>query len=55
MISIKSVALSDIKPYERNPRKNKKAIDAVAESIKEFGFKVPIVLDKHNVIVGGAH
>lgn len=52
-MEIKMVSLTELKPYERNPRKNKKAIDAVAESIKEFGFKVPIVLDKDNVIVGG--
>lgn len=52
-MEIKMVSLTELRPYERNPRKNKKAIDAVAESIKEFGFKVPIVLDKDNVIVGG--
>lgn len=52
-MEIKMVSLTELKPYERNPRKNKKAIDAVAESIKEFGFKVPIVLDKDKVIVGG--
>ena len=52
-MEIKMVSLIELKPYERNPRKTKKAIDAVAESIKEFGFKVPIVLDKDNVIVGG--
>ena len=40
-------------PYERNPRKNEAAIDAVAASIKNFGFKVPIVIDKDGVIVAG--
>ena len=44
---------SEIKPYEKNPRKNDEAVKYVAESIKQFGFKVPIVLDKDNVIVAG--
>lgn len=45
--------IDDVKPYENNPRFNDKAVDAVAASIKEFGFKVPIVVDKNNVIVAG--
>lgn len=45
--------LSDLKPYEKNPRLNDKAVPYVAESIKEFGFKVPIIVDKNNVIVAG--
>lgn len=45
--------ISELKPYENNPRFNDKAVDAVAASIKEFGFKVPIVVDKNNVIVAG--
>ena len=45
--------ISDIRPYEKNPRKNDEAVKYVAESIKEFGFKVPIVVDKDNVIVAG--
>ena len=45
--------LGDLKPYEKNPRKNRPSIDKVAASIKEFGFKVPIVIDKSNVIVCG--
>jgi site-specific DNA-methyltransferase (adenine-specific) len=44
---------SELVPYERNPRKNEKAVDAVTESIRQFGFKVPIVLDKDNVIIAG--
>lgn len=46
-------SLADIQPYEKNPRKNDGAVDQVANSIKEFGFKVPIVIDKDNVIVCG--
>lgn len=45
--------ISEIKPYEKNPRKNDNAVEYVANSIKEFGFKVPIVIDKDGVIVAG--
>lgn len=45
--------IEDIKMYENNPRNNDGAVEYVANSIKEFGFKVPIVLDKNNVIVAG--
>ena len=51
-----SVQLRDIdsiKPYERNPRLNDKAVDAVAASIREFGFRVAIVVDAEAVIVCG--
>ena len=43
----------DIKPYEKNPRKNDNAVEYVANSIKEFGFQQPIVIDKNGVIVAG--
>ena len=45
--------ISDLKPYENNPRNNDEAVDVVAASIKEFGFKVPIIIDNDNVIVCG--
>lgn len=45
--------LDDLTPYENNPRLNDGAVDAVAKSIEEFGFKVPIVIDKDGVIVAG--
>ena len=45
--------ICDIKPYDKNPRNNDNAVEQVANSIKEFGFKVPIVIDKDNVIVCG--
>ena len=45
--------LGEIAPYEKNPRKNDKAVQYVAESIKEFGFKVPIVVDADGIIVAG--
>lgn len=50
---IEDVPISYVKPYEKNPRKNDKAVDGVAESIKQFGFKQPIVIDKNGVIVAG--
>ena len=45
--------IDEIKPYENNPRKNDDAVEAVANSIKEFGFKVPIVIGKDGIIVCG--
>lgn len=42
-----------LKEYENNPRFNDEAVEKVKESIKEFGFKVPIVIDKHNIIIAG--
>lgn len=46
-------SIKSIQPYANNPRKNDAAVDAVAESIRQFGFKVPIVIDKDGVIVTG--
>jgi len=45
--------LAKVKPYEKNPRKNEGAIDAVAKSIQEFGFRVPIVVDGDGVVIAG--
>lgn len=45
--------IDDVKPYENNPRNNNEAVQYVANSIKEFGFKVPIIIDKENIIVAG--
>lgn len=45
--------LSELTPYANNPRLNDGAVDAVAASIKAFGFKVPIIIDKDGVIVAG--
>lgn len=47
--------LDELIEYDNNPRLNNTAIIPVAESIKQFGFKVPIVIDKNNVIVTRAH
>ena len=45
--------IDEIIPYENNPRKNDDAVEAVANSIKNFGFKSPIVVDANKVIVNG--
>lgn len=45
--------LDQIKPYDKNPRRNDGAVDAVAESISTFGFQQPLVLDKDHVIIVG--
>src|SRR5262245_7166221 len=45
--------LSDIRPYTNNPRHNDDAVEAVAASLKEFGFRQPIVVDSKGVIVVG--
>lgn len=50
---IEYVDLTDITPYPYNPRDNEKAIPAVAESIRNFGFLVPCVIDDNNVLVAG--
>jgi hypothetical protein len=45
--------VSELIPYERNPRKNDEAVKYVKASIEQFGFKVPIVIDAQGVIVAG--
>lgn len=52
-MKIIELATDELKPYENNPRNNAPAVKAVAESIKQFGWRVPIVVDKDNVIVAG--
>ena len=49
----KSLPIDDIRPYERNPRKNDQAVDAVIESIKQCGYIAPIIIDENNVIIAG--
>ncbi len=45
--------IEELTPFENNPRHNDGAVEVVANSIKEFGFKVPVIVDKDNVIVAG--
>lgn len=52
-MKIQEIEISKLRQYEKNPRRNDNAVPYVANSIKEFGFKVPIVVDRNNVIVAG--
>lgn len=53
-MQITELRVDDLIPYENNPRHNDNAVEIVAQSIKDFGFKVPIVVD-HNLIVVTGH
>ena len=52
-MEVKHIELIKLKPYDKNPRKNEKSIEVVANSIKAYGFRQPIVVDKNMVIVVG--
>lgn len=52
-MNVKEIKLADLRPYENNPRRNEEAVAYVANSIREFGFRVPLVIDGDNVIVCG--
>ena len=52
-MNIENIRLEDLHPYERNPRKNDAAVEPVAESIRQFGFRVPIIIDRNNEIIAG--
>lgn len=52
-MEIINVKVNELKEYENNPRNNEKAVGIVEQSIKEYGFKNPIIIDKNNVIVAG--
>lgn len=52
-MNVIQMRLDELFPYENNPRKNESAVAPVAESIKKFGFRVPIIVDKNNEIVTG--
>lgn len=43
---VEMIAVDRLIPYARNPRHNDNAVDAVAASIREFGFRVPLVVDE---------
>ena len=52
-MQIEQWEINRVKPYDKNPRRNDKAVEAVAKSISEFGFRQPIVVDTDGVIVVG--
>ena len=52
-MQVVNMRIADVVPYENNPRHNENAVEAVANSIMEFGWKQPIVVDKDNVVIVG--
>lgn len=52
-MEVKLLRIEDITPYENNPRQNDEAVEPVMHSIREFGFKVPVVVDRDRIIVAG--
>lgn len=52
-MEIVNVPITEIKPYDNNPRDNSKGIEQVAKSIKEFGWQQPVVIDVGGVIIVG--
>ena len=52
-MQVENIDIDQVIPYDKNPRKNNEAVEYVKNSIAQFGFKVPIVVDKNNVIVCG--
>jgi ParB/RepB/Spo0J family partition protein len=53
MLQVREVELSQLKPWEDNPRLNDQAVAAVARSIRTFGFNVPILCDQNLTIIAG--
>lgn len=52
-MEVKLLRIEDITPYENNPRQNDEAVEPVMHSIREFGFKVPVVVDRDRIIIAG--
>lgn len=52
-MEVRNMNIDDIKPYDNNPRDNDNAVESTANSIKEFGWQQPIVVDKDMVIIVG--
>ncbi len=53
MLNVQEIEVESLKPWNNNPRLNEHAVDAVARSIRSFGFNVPILCDQNMVIVAG--
>lgn len=52
-MKVVDLPVSEVKPYENNPRDNSRAVEYVKKSIEEFGFQQPLVLDKDKTIIVG--
>lgn len=53
LLKIEYLKIEELIPYTNNPRKSENSVDLVASSIKNFGFKVPIIIDKQKKIIAG--
>jgi ParB/RepB/Spo0J family partition protein len=53
MLQVQEFELEKLIPWEENPRLNERAVDAVIESIRSFGFNVPIICDQNSTIIAG--
>lgn len=52
-MQVQNININDVKPYPNNPRDNSKSVDKVANSISQYGFQQPIVVDKDMVVIVG--
>ncbi|MCK6483043.1 MAG: ParB N-terminal domain-containing protein [Phycisphaerae bacterium] len=52
-MKIEMLPIDSVREFEANPRRNDEAVGPVAHSIQEFGFKVPVIVDRNNVLVAG--
>jgi ParB-like chromosome segregation protein Spo0J len=52
-VDIVDMPIEQIKPYKKNPRKNEKAVPEVVKSLREFGFRQPLVVDSNMVLIVG--
>jgi len=52
-VDIVDMPIGQIKPYKKNPRKNEKAVPEVVKSLREFGFRQPLVVDSNMVLIVG--
>jgi len=53
VVQIVYIPIDQIREYENNPRDNEKAVESVARSIKKYGFRNPVIVDKDNVLIAG--
>lgn len=52
-MEVKKLKLNTVKPYWKNPRRNEETVELLKKSIGKYGFNVPLIIDKNNVIIAG--
>lgn len=52
-LQVQYLSIDSVKPYEKNPRKNDDAVQSVVDSIREYGFRVPILIDSNHTVIAG--